>query len=217
MNRHTEENYWSRFAASYDRDGEYVVGKRIIRQIEEALLTERSLGNALECGCGTGYFSRAIARNARHLVAADLSSELLQVARIQLSGFENVSVQQVDCTNTSFPAESFDSVFLTNLVHVIANPLRCLRESHRVLRNRRSLIVVDFTGYGLGFAKKMKLGLRYLKTWGRPPRGGQNNMSSQDLVFMVERAGFHVQYVRLLAAEANALYLRGTKQLRAVT
>ena len=35
MNRHTEENYWSRFAASYDRDGEYVVGKRIIRQIKK--------------------------------------------------------------------------------------------------------------------------------------------------------------------------------------
>jgi len=217
MNRQTEENYWSRFAASYDRDGEYVVGKQIIQLIEEALLAERSLGDALECGCGTGYFTKAIARNAKHLVAADLSTELLEVARIQLRGFKNVSIQKADCTNSSFPAGSFDSVFLTNLLHVIDNPLRCLHENHRVLRDRGSLIVVDFTGYGLRFAKKLKIGFRYLKTWGRPPRGGRNSMSPEQLVSLVEEAGFKVEQVRLLAAGANALYLKGTKQLQAVT
>ena len=217
MNRQTEENYWSRFAASYDRDGEYVVGKRIIQLIEETLLAERSPGDALECGCGTGYFTKAIARNARHLVAADLSTELLEVARNQLQGYQNVTVQKADCTNSSFPAGSFDSVFLTNLVHVIDNPLQCLRESHRVLRNKGSVVLVDFTGYGLRFAKKLKVGFRYVKTWGRPPRGGRNNISPEQLVSLVEEAGFKVEQVRLLAAGANALYLKGTKQLQAVT
>lgn len=211
MKKQVEEHYWSRFAESYDRDGEYVVGKRIIQLIEEALLSERSLGNALECGCGTGYFTRAIARNARHVVASDLSNEMLEVARVQLRGFNNVTIQKADCENTSFPAERFDSVFLTNLVHVMDNPLRCLRESHRVLRNKGSLIVVDFTGYQLSFAKKMKVGLRYLRTWSLPPRGERNNMSPEELVSLVERAGFQVEHVQLLADGANALYLKGTK------
>ena len=43
MKEHREENYWSRFATSYDRDGEYVVGKPILQAIEEQLLEERSL------------------------------------------------------------------------------------------------------------------------------------------------------------------------------
>ena len=40
MKKREEEHYWSRFAGSYDRDGEYVVGKRIIQLIEKALLSE---------------------------------------------------------------------------------------------------------------------------------------------------------------------------------
>jgi len=43
MKEHREENYWSRFATSYDRDGKYVVGKPILQAIEEQLLEERSL------------------------------------------------------------------------------------------------------------------------------------------------------------------------------
>ena len=212
MKKQGEERYWSRFAKSYDRDGEYVVGKHIIRLIEETLAAERSLGNALECGCGTGTFTKAIARNARHLIAADLSNEMLEVARAQLRRFENVSIQKADCQNTSFPEESFDSVILTNLVHVIDNPLQCLRESFRILRENGSLIVIDFSGYQLSFAKKMKLGLKYLKVWGLPPRGGRDNMSPEQLRSLAHEAGFQVQNVLLLTGAANALYLKGTKR-----
>jgi ABC-2 type transport system ATP-binding protein len=102
MKKQEEERYWSRLAKSYDRDGEYVVGKRIIQLIEEELLGERSLGNVLECGCGTGYFTKAIAGNARHLIASDLSKEMLEVARARLRGFENVAIQEADCKNTPF-------------------------------------------------------------------------------------------------------------------
>jgi ubiquinone/menaquinone biosynthesis C-methylase UbiE len=211
MKTQREEKYWTRFAESYDGDGEYVVGKRIIRLIEEALLSERSLGNALECGCGTGTFTKAIARNASHLTASDLSREMLEVARVRLREFGNVAVQEADCTSISFPDKSFDSVFLTNLIHVIDDPVQCLCESYRILRDGGYLIVVDFTGYHLSCTKKLQLVLKYLKVWGPPPRGGQNNMTPGGLQSMVERAGFHVQQVQLLTGGANALYLRGTK------
>jgi ubiquinone/menaquinone biosynthesis C-methylase UbiE len=211
VKKQTEEHYWSRFAESYDRKGEYVVGKRIIRLIEEALLSERALGDAIEFGCGTGTFTKVIARNTGHLVASDLSNEMLKAARIRLRGFKNVTIQRTDCNDTSFPAESFDSVFLINLIHVIDNPLQCVHESHRILRNRGTLIVVDFTGYRLACAKKMKLGLRYLRTWGIPPRGGRNNMTPGELVSLVEPVGFQVKFVTLLEDGANALYLKGTK------
>ncbi len=217
MKEQAEERYWGRFAKSYDKDGEYVVGKRIIQRIEEALRSERSLGNALECGCGTGYFTKAIAVNAQHIVASDLSDEMLEMARVQLRGFENVAIQKADCANTPYPAQSFDSVFLINLIHVVDDPLQYLRESHRILRDRGSLIVVDFTGYRLGFAKKMKLGLRYMRTWSLTPRGGRNNMPPEELVSLVECAGFQVKRVQLLVDGANALYLKGTKQPQSIT
>jgi len=211
MKNQTEERYWGRIAESYDRDGEYVVGRRIVQLIEEALLNEKSLGNVLECGCGTGYFTKAIASNARNVVACDISNEMLEVARVQLREFKNVTIQKADCRNTSFPAESFDSVFLVNLIHVVDNPLEHLRESHRILRDKGTLIVVDFTGYRLSFTKKMMLVLRYMRTWGPPPSRGQNNMTPEELGTLVEQAGFQVERVQLLADGANALYSKGKK------
>jgi ubiquinone/menaquinone biosynthesis C-methylase UbiE len=211
MKERREEHYWGRFADSYEREGEYVVGKPILLAIEEKLLKEQSLGNAIEFGCGTGYFTKAIARNARHVVATDLSHKMLEIARNQLEEFKNITIQKADCAETSFPAESFDSVFMVNLIHVVDDPSQCLQESHRILRNGGSLIVVDLTGYRLSVSKKMKLGFRYLRKWGLPPRRGQN-MSPDELVFLVESAGFKIGDVQLLKDGANALYLKGEKK-----
>ncbi len=211
MNEHKEEHYWTRFADTYDADGEYVVGKGILRKIEEELLKERSLGNAVELGCGTGYLTKAIARNAERVVATDLSDKMLEVARVELRGLENVTVEKADCAKTSYAGESFDSAFLTNLIHVIDNPSQCLQESHRILRNEGALIVVDFTGYRLSIAKKLKLVFRYMRKWGVPPRVGTNRMSPDELMLLVQRAGFQVESIQLLEDEANALYLKGKK------
>ena len=212
MKEHREEHYWSRFAASYDRDGEYVVGKTILQAIEEKLQKERSLGHAVEFGCGTGYFTKAIAGNATHVIATDLSDTMLEVARMEIGGFGNITIQKVDCRDSSFSAASFDTAVLVNLIHVIENPSQCLQETNRILRHRGSLILVDFTGYRMILSKKMKLVFRYLRKWGRPPGCGQNDLSPEELVYLVEDSGFKVKDVELLEDGANALYLRGEKR-----
>jgi ubiquinone/menaquinone biosynthesis C-methylase UbiE len=212
MKGRREERYWSRFAGSYDRDGTHVVGKEILQAINEKLLKERSLGNAIEFGCGTGFFTEAIARNSGRVVATDLSDKMLEVTRERLGEFRNIRIQKADCEGTSFSAGSFDSAILVNLIHVIDDPLKCLQESHRILRHGGSLIVADLTGYQMRFSKKIKLGLRYLKTWGLPPRRGKNDMSPDELVFIVQKAGFRVSDVQVLKNGANALYLKGEKK-----
>lgn len=206
-----EEQYWSRFAHSYDRDGEYVVGRPILEAIEKKLSEERDLGDVVEFGCGTGFFTKAIARNARQVVATDLSDEMLEVARDQLGEFQNVIIQKADCANSNFRAEGFDSVLIANLIHVLDDPAPCLEESHRILRNGGLLIAVDFTSYRMNVWTTMKLGLRYLKRWGLPPRHGRNNMSPEELRGLVESAGFSMEDAQLIQGASNLLYLRGLK------
>ena len=212
MEEHRDERYWSRFARSYDRDGEYVVGRPILDEIERRLLEERCLGDVIELGCGTGYFTGAIARNASHVIATDLSDEMLQVARARLGEFENVTVQKADCMDVAFPAQRFDSVFMANLIHVIDNPARCLQESYRVLRDGGSLIVVDFTAYRMRLSRKVKLVFRYLRTWGLPPHHGRDDVSPDGLVCLVKGAGFRVEDVQLMQDGSNAVYLKGRKE-----
>jgi len=214
MESHREERYWSRFALSYDRDGEYVVGHSILEAILSRLSEEQDLGDSLEFGCGTGYFTRAMAGQARHVTATDLSDEMLQVARTELSPFQNVTIQKADCASTDFPAERFDSVLMANLVHVIDDPLPCLLESHRVLKRAGLLIVVDFTGYRLSLSRTVRLGWRYVRKWGIPPRHGRNDLSPEELMDLVQSAGFMVSAVKLLEGGSNALYLRATKPAR---
>ena len=206
-----EGRYWGRFASSYDSDGEYVVGRAILQAIVERLLNEQSLGNAVELGCGTGYFTKAIAQRARHVVATDVSDEMLAVAEMQLANYRNVTVQKADCAHTSFRAESFDSVVMVNLLHILAEPLGCLLESHRILRRGGRLIVVGFTGYQMTFLEKMSLGFRYLSKWGPPPRGGRLGMCPEELSALVEGAGYKVEEVALLRGGANALYAKAEK------
>ena len=84
------EAYWSRFAYTYDRDGEYVVGRPVIEAIVERLQRERRLGEVLELGCGTGFFTKAIAGNSDLVIATDLSEEMLEMAKRQLGELGNV-------------------------------------------------------------------------------------------------------------------------------
>ena len=145
-------------------------GSRYCMLSKKKLLEAQSFGKAVEFGCGTGYFTKAIARNASHVVATDLSDKMIEVARVQLKECKNVTVQKEDCASTSFPVGSFDSVIMINLIHVLENPSRCLRESQRILRKGGRLIAADLTGFRLSFFKKMRLGFRYMKKWGIPPR-----------------------------------------------
>ena len=206
-----EEEYWGKFAPTYDNDQEYIVGKAILQAITTKLNEERDLGEVIEFGCGAGYFTKVIARKARHVIATDLSDRMLEVARVQLQKFQNITIQKANCEDTYFPSGRFDSVFMANLIHVVENPMNVFQESHQILRHGGLLLVVDFTGYGMNWFEKMKLGIRYLKKWGMPPRYAQHNLSPDELVSFVENIDFKVEEVRLLGDKTKALYLGGRK------
>lgn len=205
------EIYWSKFASTYCNDQEYVVGRNILQLIIQRLSKEHNLGDVIEFGCGTGYFTQAIAKNAKHVIATDLSDEMLERARITLKTFQNVTIQKANCEDTSFPSERFDTVFMANLMHVLANPITTLQESHQILRNGGLLLIVDFTGYSMSLFEKMKLGIRYLVKWGMPPRHARNNLSPETITSYVENVDFIVEEVKTIGRTTKALYLRATK------
>ena len=213
MSEHRIEAFWSRYARSYDRDGERVVGRPILGAIESNLLAEGFLGDVVEFGCGTGTWTRVIAGHAGYVIATDLSEAMLDVARDQLGGFPNVRVQKADCATASFPRARFDTVLMANLLHVIDDPAPCLQNGYRILREGGVLLAVDLTTYGMKRTQKVRLGWRYLQRWGLPPKEGRNDLSPEDLALLVESVGFKVEEVRLLEAGSNALYLRGGKGL----
>jgi ubiquinone/menaquinone biosynthesis C-methylase UbiE len=205
-----KEKYWSQYAYSYDEGVNYVVGKTLNQAIIERLSKEH-LGDVIEFGCGSGYFTKAIAKNAKHVIATDLSDEMLEIAKAQLRELNNLTIEKADCEDSSFPSERFDSVFMANLIHVIENPINALQESYRVMKTGGLLLAVDYTGYSMNFFEKMKLSIRYLKQLGIPPRHVRSNISPDEFAALVKRAGFKVNDIQLIGDKTKALYLKCKK------
>ena len=206
-----QEKYWSKLASTYGKDQEYIVGKTILQLIIQRLSKEYDLGDVIEFGCGTGYFTQVIAENARHVITTDLSDEMLEKAKITLREFQNVTIQKANCEDTSFPSGRFDTVFMANLIHVVANPIKTLQESHQILRDGGLLLIIDFTSYNMNWFEKTKLTIRYLMKWGMPPRHAQNNLSPEKIISFVENVDFIVEEVQTVGDKVKALYLRAKK------
>ncbi len=206
-----KERYWSQFARNYDEDAEFVVGKSLREAIAGKLRQERGLGEVAEFGCGTGYFTQAIAEYAECVIATDLSEEMLEAARNRLNNFRNVTFQKEDSENLSLPSSRFDTVVMANVLHTVEHPARALEESRRVLRDGGRLLVVSYTSYGTNWFELMELAFRYFQKFGWPPNY-YRNYSPDELVSLVENAGFTVEEIRVISDTAKALYLKARKK-----
>ena len=210
MTEHKNVQYWSKFANTIDEDEKYMAGGTAQQLIMERLSGESGLGELIELGCGTGLYTKALAANAGHVMATDLSDEMLAVARTQLRDLQNVTVEKADCEKTDFPDGKFDSVFMANLIHIIERPPTTLKESYRILKDGGLLLIMDFTMCGVKPFEKMKLGIRTLRR-GYRPRRHFRNLSPDGLRSLVENAGFKVEEVQLMGDKGKALFLKGRK------
>jgi len=98
--------------------------------------------NALEVGCGTGAFARRLAERARHVVALDLSPEMIHVARSRSADFPNLEFDVADAISWDFPAAHFDCIVNIATLHHL--PLReMILKLKDALRPGGVLIVLD--------------------------------------------------------------------------
>ena len=204
------DDFWGRFSDTYDKNQKYVVGRELLDEITGELSLLEELGEVVEFGCGTGYFTLTIAENSTSVLATDLSDNLLEAARARLSGHPEVTVQKEDCLGTSLMPESCDSVFMANLIHVLATPAKALGESSRILRSGGRIVIVTFTGHGMSLWQKIKMGVRFAKTWGKPP-SSTHSFSPEDVESMLQQTGFVVEQSKLIGNQTKALFVVGRK------
>lgn len=86
----------------------------------------------LELGCGTGYFTRELARTGASIVAVDISPHLLEIAKREAAA-NNVIFQLQNASALDFESNSFDAVVGSSILHHLEIE-SALDEIHRVLR-----------------------------------------------------------------------------------
>ena len=98
----------------------------------------------LECACGTGAISAAIAPACARVVATDYSEGMLKQARKKLATHSNVTVEQADITALRYAADSFDVAVAGNVIHLLPEPGEALKELKRVVRPGGTIIVPTY-------------------------------------------------------------------------
>jgi 2-polyprenyl-3-methyl-5-hydroxy-6-metoxy-1,4-benzoquinol methylase len=86
----------------------------------------------LELGCGTGSFTRELARSGAEIVAIDVSPELLEIANANTSA-PNVQYQIQNAYALRYPEGMFDSVVGSSVLHHLEIE-DAIRDIYRVLK-----------------------------------------------------------------------------------
>ena len=98
--------------------------------------------NALEVGCGTGAFARALAKRCRRVVALDVSAEMIRVARSRSSQIENIEFHVADAMTWNFPRSHFDFVCSIATLHHL-DQRELLLKIKDALKPRGVLVLLD--------------------------------------------------------------------------
>jgi len=96
-----------------------------------------------DLGCGTGSLSAALAPHVGHVHAIDASPAMLTAAASRLAGFGNVSVEEGALESLPLPDGVLDVAILMLVLHHVSDPVRALREVHRVLRPGGRVLIGD--------------------------------------------------------------------------
>jgi ubiquinone/menaquinone biosynthesis C-methylase UbiE len=130
-----EARFWDRIARKYAADP-IVDEAGYERSLERTRHYLSSDDTAFEFGCGTGTTALELAPSVRHIVATDISSEMIAIARekAEAEGVSNAEFEVATPDAAPWPDGTFDVVLGFNVLHLVAAPDAALKGVHRLLK-----------------------------------------------------------------------------------
>lgn len=203
--------FWAELSNRYDSAIDNIMGEKIRPKIREKLNEEDNLGNLIELGCGTGYFTKTLADKSESIISIDISEEMLSIAREKLKGFD---FQVMDCQNIKFNEGTFDTVFM-GLVLLFTEPEKALKESRRILKHGGLLIIADPDISFLSFYGDLKFRFKALVNYRKIPTTG-HFLNQEKIVNMLDKAGFEIVSKEIIRDDLDPNYVTAN-YIKAIT
>lgn len=135
LNVANNARFWDRAACKYAADpiGDMAGYERTLERTRQLLSSEDI---AFEFGCGTGTTALKLAPSVARIVATDISSSMIAIARekAQAEGCANATFEVAAPDAAPWPDESFEVALGFNVLHLVAAREAALRGIHRLLK-----------------------------------------------------------------------------------
>ncbi len=148
--------YFRAHAAEWDRIRKLHVADEAVEAAIKEALADRPFRSRLDLGPGTGRRLELFGPQLERGLGLDLSLDMLSLARDRLerAGLRHCSVRQGDLYDLPLGNDSFDLVFLHQVLHFLDDGARAIKEAARVLRPGGRLLVVDFAPHEQEFLRE---------------------------------------------------------------
>lgn len=197
----TQEKFWSQVSPmKYEQAIDAQLGNHTRSLICEKLGSEGRLGKAVEFGCGTGCMTKVLAGKTDSLVATDIADGMVQLAKENVKGYNNIQFQVMNCEKTAFPDRAFDAAFMGLVIH-FTEADKTLAEMKRILKPNGTLIIANLdSGLKAPYNMIGMLRVMYysLMKYHRPMPAPPSMMTGRQLSEKLEKAGFKVVSMDIL-------------------
>jgi ubiquinone/menaquinone biosynthesis C-methylase UbiE len=131
----TSKEFWDRIARKYSQQAigdEETYNKKLAQT--QALMTQDM--HVLEVGCGTGSTAIKHSSFVKHILATDISSEMIVIGQEKAiqAGIENITFTCSSVEEIEAEESSFDMVLALNLLHLLPDRNSALKNLHKLLK-----------------------------------------------------------------------------------
>lgn len=141
-----EQKFWDSFAKKYDKNNHKQTNETYIAVYKKFLEDIAGAKNMLEIATGTGLISLKLSSIVPEITAIDLSPEMLKIAKQKAIKqlVKNIDFSIGDICNLKFPDNSFDAIIASNVLHLLFEPEKAMKEIKRVVKTDGIVIVPTY-------------------------------------------------------------------------
>ena len=143
--------YFERIAPQWDRIRSLYVCESAVEAAIVRAAGDGPFERVVDLGTGSGRMLTLLGRKAKMSLGLDLSQNMLNIARANVSraGLDGVELRHGDIFSTRLPEQSADLVLVHQVLHYLADPAAAVAEAARLVMPGGQLLIVDFAPHTL--------------------------------------------------------------------
>ena len=147
--------YFERIAPRWDEIRSLYAPEASVEAAVERAAGPGPFDRVVDLGTGSGRMLTLLGRRAKMSIGLDLSQQLLNIARSNVSraGLEKVELRHGDIVATRLPSQSADLVVVPQVLHYLSDPAAAVAEAARLVSQGGRLLIVDFAPHALEFLR----------------------------------------------------------------